>query len=582
MTLRRFAPVVLALLLAGCSAGVDRPGGELNPNDWKDSGEVRNGVLVYPASDFHQTEGGRPGGTLRASVQLDTNTFDVHAISHGNTQWLGRLIYDALVYQDEAGNISPWLAKSWSISPDGKTYTFHLRDDVTFSDGTRFNAEAVLLNLEHMRDPATKSPLAAFYIRPYKSGRVVDEYTFEATLSEPYVPFLDVLAQSWLSMISPKQIRENPKSIAEHPIGSGPFILTRYEREKGATFVRRPDYNWSPTVIRHKGPAYLDGIRLDIIPDAMSRYWALGRDEHDFTLDAPAPVARQIRADPNLIFRTRVRKGNPFRSITFNVERPPFDDVRIRRALALAIDRDGLARILGFGVQVPKSDFLAANTRHYDPAFTEALAYDVKAANRLFDEAGWSQRDAEGYRVKDGRRLEATLMIAEAGGPPQLPVAVQSDARKVGFDLKLEIVPAATAMERRRRGDFDAGSGGYWHTNTPDGLTIMYHSSAVPSATVIGQNGSRLRDRQLDGLLDAARQTTDQAEQQRLYSAAQRRLTELVPAVPSTESHHMIAYNKRVRGVIFDTSHNTPLFVGVWLEDPAKVAAPASAASPER
>ena len=209
--LLRISLLAGACVLSACSSGdADKPVEQKQANV-AGSGTVRDGLLSYAPEDYYQQSEGKPGGTLRATVALDTSTFDVHAISHGNVQWLGRILYDGLVYQDEQGNISPWLAKSWDISPDGKTYTFHLRDDVTFSDGVRFNAEAVQVNLEHMRDPATKSPLAAAYIRPYLRGRIIDEYTFEATLSEPYTPFLDVLAQSWLSMISPKQIKENPK-----------------------------------------------------------------------------------------------------------------------------------------------------------------------------------------------------------------------------------------------------------------------------------------------------------------------------------------------------------------------------------
>lgn len=557
--------LALCTMLAGCSVDESPRNTRFGAADQLGSGVLKDGILTYPASDFYQKEVGRPGGILRVSVAADTNTFDVHAISHGNTQWLGRLIYDCLVYQDAQGHISPWLAKSWTISPDGKTYTFHLRDDVTFSDGTRFNAAAVLANLEHMRDPATRSPLAAFYIRPYLRGRVVDDYIFEATLSEPYAPFLDVLAQSWLSMISSKQINEDSRSIAETPIGSGPFILTHYKRGKGATFVRRPDYNWAPPVIRHRGPAYLDGIELTIVPDTMSRYWALRNGENDLTLDAPPQTAQAIRADPDLVFNSRIRKGNPFRSLTYNVERAPFDDVRVRKALALAIDRQGLAWIAGFGELLPKSDFLAANTRDYDPSFRDMLAYDVPAANRLLDAAGWTGRDAQGFRTRNDVRLSATLLITDTA-QASVPVAIQADARRIGFDLRLDLIPVAAATERRRIGDFQVMSGGYWHTNTPDGLYVLYHSSAIPTERLIGQNASRLRDARLDDLLERARRSVRPDEQRRLYRAAQQRLTELVPAVPSYESHHMIAYRRSVRGIIFDTSHNTPLFVGVWLD----------------
>ncbi|MNR90283.1 Heme-binding protein A precursor [compost metagenome] len=566
-TLIRISLLAGACILSACSSGdADKPAAQATA-----SGAVLNGVLSYAPEDYYQQSEGKPGGTLRATVALDTSTFDVHAISHGNVQWLGRILYDGLVYQDEQGNISPWLAKSWEISPDGKTYTFHLRDDVTFSDGVRFNAEAVQVNLEHMRDPATKSPLAAAYIRPYLRGRIVDEYTFEATLSEPYSPFLDVLAQSWLSMISPKQIKENPKSIAEHPIGSGPFVLESYVRAQGANFTKRADYNWAPPVTRHKGPAYLDRIELSFVPEAMIRYSSLQSGQSDFTLDAPAQNAKAIRADPALRFHSRVRKGNPFRSLTLNVEKAPFNDVQVRKALALAIDREGVAWITGFGEYAPKSDFLAANSRYYDPSFKDALTYNVAEANRLFDQAGWTGRDEKGYRVKDGKRLSATLLITENPAfPNSVAVAIQADARKVGFELNIELVPTAVATDRRYGGDYQALGGGYWHTNTPDGLYILYHSNSIASEKLIGQNSSRLRDPELDDVLERARKSNDPVELKALYSQAQRRLTEVVPAIPSYESIHMIAYRNKVKGVFFDTSHNTPLFIGVWLDKEAQ------------
>ena len=530
-------------------------------------GTVTDGLLSYSPEDYREAGKGRSGGTLRGSVALDTTTFDVHSIAHGNVQWLGRIIYDGLVYQDEQGNTSPWLAKSWDISADGKTYTFHLRDDVTFSDGAKFNAEAVRINLEHMRDPATKSPLAAAYIAPYVSGEVVDEYTFRATLREAYSPFLDVLAQSWLSMISPKQILEDPKSIAERPIGSGPFVLESYTRDQGASFTRRADYNWAPPVTRHEGPAYLERIELTFVPEAMIRYSSLTSGLYDITLDAPTQNAAALRADPEFVVRSRIRKANPFRSLTFNTERFPFDDVRVRKALAKGIDREGIAWITGFGEYRVKSDFLAANTRFYDPSFQDVLAYDVEAATRLLDEAGWTERDAEGYRVKDGKRLAAELLMSENPAfPSSVAVAIQSDAKKLGVQITIEVLPLAQATERRYAGDFQTMGGGYWHTNTPDGLYILYHSNAITTDKLIGQNSARLRDTALDEALSAARRTTDPEVLKGLYRTAQQRLTELVPAVPSYESHHIIAYHRYVKGVVFDTSHNTPFFTSFWLD----------------
>lgn len=565
--LARLAVLASVVALGACKPASEAPRNSVSSAD----GVLRDGSLSYAAEDYREAAPGKPGGTLRISTASDTTTLDVHSISHGNVQWLGRILFDCLLYQDEQGNISPWLAKSWDISPDGKTYTFHLRDDVTFSDGEKFNARAVQINLEHMRDPATKSPLAAAYIAPYVNGRIVDEYTFEAHLREPYSPFLDVLAQSWLSMISPRQILEAPKSIAEHAIGSGPFVLESYTRDQGATFVKRKGYNWAPPVTRHNGEAYLDRLELSIVPEPMIRFSALESGQSDFTVDAPAQNARAIRSNPDLQMSSRIRKANPFRSLTFNVEQFPFQDVQVRRAVAKAIDRDGLAWITGFGEYQPKGDFLAANTRYYDPAFKDVLAYDVAEANRILDQAGWTERDARDYRVKDGQRLSARLLMYETGAfPGSVAVAIQADLKKVGFELAIDLLPLAQVTERRYASNFQAIAGGYWHTNTPDGLYILYHSNAISTPKLIGQNAGRFRDDALDAALSAARRSTDPVELAALYRTAQQRLVETVPAVPVYESHVLVAYRKAVKGVIFDTSHNTPFFTSLWLDQEAR------------
>ena len=558
--LARLAAVACVMVLGACKPASEAP-----------RANVASADSASHADDYRETSPGKPGGTLRVSTSSDSTTLDVHSISHGNTQWLGRILFDCLVYQDENGNISPWLAKSWDISPDGKTYTFHLRDDVTYSDGEKFNARAVQLNLEHMRDPATKSPLAAAYIAPYVDGRVVDEYTFEAHLREPYSPFLDVLAQSYLSMLSPRQIEQAPKSIAEHPIGTGPFVLESYTRDQGLNFVKRKGYHWAPPVTRHQGEAYLDRLEVSIVPEAMIRFSALESDQSDFTVDAPAQNAQAIRHNPDLQMYSRVRKGNPFRSLTFNVEKFPFEDVVVRRAVAKAIDSEGLAWITGFGEYQPKTDLLASNTRYYDPAFKDALRYDVAEANRLLDRAGWTGRDAQGYRVKEGKRLAARVLTFETGAyPSSVAVAIQADLKKVGFDLSIDLVPLAQLTEQRYTGNFQVLGGGYWHTNTADGLYILYHSHSINTPTFIGQNIGGFRDTQLDAALTAARLTTDPVELQKLYSIAQQRLVENVPAVPLYESHVLVAFRKKVKGLIFDTSHNTPIFTTVWLDQEAK------------
>ncbi|REF38063.1 peptide/nickel transport system substrate-binding protein [Thermasporomyces composti] len=504
------------------------------------------------------------GGTLRFSVSGDPLCLDGHAISSGLNQFLGRIITDTVTTLDRRGRPAPYLAESWDISPDGTTYTFHLRKGVTFSDGTPWNAEAFQVNLEHMRDPATKSPLAAAYIAPYESSRIIDEYTLEVHLAYPYTPFLYVLAQAWLGMESPKQIREAPETMCDKPIGTGPFVVESYARNQRITYVRRDDYNWAPSWLKHKGPAYLDRIEVTIVPEALIRYQSLVSGQYDITDLVPPQNAAAVEANPNLVFKNLTRPGHP-NAVWFNTSRPPFDDVRVRRAFVAATDVAAIAQSVGFGYYPVKDNYLASNSKYYDPTTEGVLRYDPALANRLLDEAGWTGRDSAGYRTKNGRRLTVELPTNESATPSPQLVQLQGQVKKVGFELKIVQLPPAQLTERRYSGDYDLTSG-YWHTNTTDVLYIRYHSSEIPSAERIGQNASYLRDAELDAILEKARATPDGPEAAALYSRAQHRLLELVPALPLWEANAQWAYHTYVKDIAVDTSHPQPVFTAAWLD----------------
>jgi peptide/nickel transport system substrate-binding protein len=516
------------------------------------------------ASEFVATAPGRPGGVLRVSVATDPQGLDNHASLSGS--WWGRIVGDHLVYLDPEGKPSPYLAKSWDISPDGLVYTFHLRDDVTFADGAPFDAEAVLANFQRIQDPATQGALSTAMLEPYLEGRVLAPHVFQATLRRPFGFFLHALATNWFCMLSPEAIRANPRGLADNPVGTGPFVVQSYERNRGVRFVRRPDYRWAPDAIRHQGPAYLDAIEIEFVPEPLARQGALASGLHDLTLDLAPQSAASVRADPRLVLANRLVPGNPVRGPVFNTEQPPFDDVRVRRAFALAVDREGAAHIAGFGEYRAKSDFLSAQNRHHDPASAPVLAHDPAAAGRLLDEAGWTGRDADGYRTRDDARLSAAVSLSDPRYIVVL-VAIQSDLKKVGFDLRLEQIPNAQRLARVLDNRYQAMQPSFAYTgNSPDGLNIHYHSSQINTGRFLGQNASRLRDPLLDDLLDQGRATLDETARHEIYARVQHRLVELVPAVPLYENHALIAYREDVRGVLFDTSSNRLAFTTVWLD----------------
>jgi peptide/nickel transport system substrate-binding protein len=531
------------------------------------------GDLKYPATDYVEQSRGRNGGILLTSASYEPGSFDIHKLHAGNLLWQSRLVFDNLIYLDTAGEATPWLAKSWKVSPDGRTYTFYLRQDVTFSDGTRFDAEAVRVNFERIKNLGTQSRISNAYLSPYVDGVAVDAYTFEARLNAPYPAFLSFLAQTWLGFISPRQIIDNPDSIKEHPIGTGPFVLTEYAPNKRAVLKRRADYAWAPDYIQHKGPAYLDGIIIEAVDDDATRTADLQKGLHQLTFEASLSDGPKLRADPHLVFSNRVRPGSPMRSLAFNTARFPFDDVRIRLATAIAINRDEVTRDLGAGEFIPKADYLGTNTPGYVDTYKDALAYDPIRAAKLLDAAGWTKHDTDGIRIKNGQRLSAELLTTgNERTPPTSVLKIQSDLKKVGIELRLKPVKGADLSNTVRAGEYDALTGGWWSAATPDVLFLLYHSSQIARQNTFGQDTSRISDPKLDDLLLRARQSQDASERNRLYREVQKLLTELVPVVPLHESHHLIAYSKQLHGVLFDTTHNTPILTGAWLEPEATAA----------
>jgi peptide/nickel transport system substrate-binding protein len=244
----------------------------------------------------------------------------------------------------------------------------------------------------------------------------------------------------------------------------------------------------------------------------------------------------------------------------------PFDDARVRKAVARAIDRDSIVRGYGYGEFFSKTDFLVSNTEGYDPSFRDALSYNPTAASALLDAAGWVERDSDGIRIKAGRRLSAELVTTGTERtPPDSVLATQSALNKAGFELRLKFVKSAELNQLVTAGEYDALTGGWWSAATADVLFIQYHSSQKARQNTFGQDTANLGDPTLDSLLQRARESTNASERQQLYRDAQRLLTELVPIVPLNESQHLVAYRRELRGVLFDTTHNTPILTTAWL-----------------
>ncbi|WP_024804309.1 ABC transporter substrate-binding protein [Nocardia sp. BMG51109] len=476
--------------------------------------------------------------------------------------YLARQYLDNLVSLTDEGTVVPWLATGWDVSPDRLAYTFHLRRDVRFTDGTRLDAAAVKTNFDTYLDTKTQNSTVTAYLGPYFSaGRVLDDFTYRLELKSPYEPLLTVLSQGYFGIQSPTALARGPEANCTAPVGSGPFVLEKWERNRAITFVRNPNYNSAPANARHQGPPYVEKVIWKFLKDPVLRYGSLTSGSSDVIYNVP--VVDWADASTRFQLRQYITGGRP-NAVSLNVTRAPFDDVRVRRAFAWSADRRAAVRGAFLGV-VPYNGngSLSRSTPDYDPALDDAYRYDPARANRLLDDAGWTRRDDRGIRLKDGKPLEISLIYAAGAivGPEGAAVLqdMAQQAREVGFDVRL--VPATQSEHfggKYAPADTYHGYVGYWTSPTPGLLHINWRQRLPNSPNP--NNTAYYNDPELQRTIEQGNAATDPAQRQRYYSAAQRIISDQAAAIGLYTQTTSIAVAPRLRDVWIEKSQGEPVF----------------------
>jgi peptide/nickel transport system substrate-binding protein len=509
------------------------------------------------------------GGTLHFATDREPVCLDPSVRGDQPQSLIARAYLDSLFYQAEDGTIEPWLVKEWEISDDGLTYTFHLRDDVTFTDGTPFDAEAVKANFEHWLDPATQSTVNVLYVAPYQSTQVVDPHTAVVTLSRPYAAFLEVLAQSFLGIQSPQALTRGNEVNCQQPVGSGPFVVEGWAKQDRVTLVRNDDYDWAPEAAEHDGPAYAERVQWRFIPEPSTRFSALQSGEVGVIETIPPESFAVAEKSPNIEVLAGARPGVPVQ-LSLNTTRPPFDDLAVRQAFRYGADiRSGLDSVF-FGAYGEVGGPLSPTTPFYSDATEDAYPYDPERANELLDEAGWTERDGEGYRTKDGQRLRAVLPATTDQQPAAffLLEQIQASEKAIGLEVVIERVDPAQRTERFVSWDYDIAQG-YWVTNTADALRYTYDSAFATRGGGWHSNGSGIADPELDATLRGALETTDPAAREELYAKAQQIISDAAVTVPlHLYPAHYAANTDQVRGLGVDPTLRLASLYDAWVVNP--------------
>jgi peptide/nickel transport system substrate-binding protein len=472
-------------------------------------------------------------------------------------------VYDTLIYrtldtnEETEEQFVPGLAESWEVSEDGLTYTFRLRRDVSFHDGTPFNAEAVRVNIERIVNPDTQSQKAVFLLGPFDSVEVTDEYTVAIHLSAPYAPLLDGLAQVYLGMASPAALKKWGMDYQFHQVGTGPFEFVEYVPNDHLTLIRNDDYNWGSSIYNHRGPAYLDEIEFRFFTDPAGRALALEAGDAEVMGELLPLDAARLRQDSRFGVLPISIPGQPL-GLMLNTQRPPLDDIRVRQALLFATDRTAITQAIFGGESPPATGPLTAATFAYDPSLAERYPYNPDEALALLEEAGWTDSDGDGILEQDGDLLVLDAVLMTWGSVPEVAQLVQSQWAKIGIGLRSETLTYPAALKAAREGEYHIIPQNF-SASDPDLLRTYYHSGEL-------FNWSKMSDATLDDVLDQARSISDPAQRVELYTQAQQRIMELALLVPIRDPINLNAANRRVQGLRFDAHGWFPLLYDVHLQ----------------
>jgi peptide/nickel transport system substrate-binding protein len=471
-----------------------------------------------------------PGGgaTIRIALESDPPNMDPHRSTAAVDRQVYQSLYDKFVDTDENLRIVPMLATSWTISPDGKTYTFKLQQGVTFHDGTPFNAQAAKYNFDRMRDPKFPSARRS-ELGPVTAAEAVDPYTLRLTLERPFSPLMYVLTDRAGMMVSPAAAEKDGLNFALHPVGTGPFRFVEKIPQDHITLERNPGY-WV------KGQPYLGRVIYRTIVDDNARVASLKSGDTDMINMPPLPQISSLKSEASqggARFRVVEKGPFPYNGIWLNVTKPPFDNKLLRQALNAAIDRNAIANVVLQGNADPIYSFFPPGTPAYDPSWKVPPRNPALAKEKL---------QAAGH----ANGFEFTLLSLPNQQAQSVAQAIQSMAGEAGIQAKIQLIEFGTFLDVLDKLQHQAGILGWSGRPDPDFDIYPF----VTKSGIGSFNDSGYDNPKVDELLDAARLLQDMTQRRRAYSEATKILADDIPYVWLYSIKEFKLVSSRVQGFV--------------------------------
>jgi len=468
----------------------------------------------------------RPAGGRLVRLFSDPPTLDPHITTDSTSAVIVNEVFGGLVTITPDIVIAPDLAEDWDISPDGKVFTFRLRQDAKFHDGRPVVAEDFRWSLERAADPLTESPVADLYLsdvigvadklngkaETIQGLRVIDERTLELTIDAPKSYFLAKLTYPTAFVVDRKNVEGNKNNWVFEPNGTGPFRLERYDIGETILLGRNENY--------HLGPPFLDEVEFILSGgDPMLMY---ENDEIHVTGLGLADLERV--QDPSNPLRTELATAPPGFTVSFigmNLEQPPFDDVKFRQALNYAVNKKEIATTALSDLVVPAIGVIPPGFPSYNPDL-RGYGYDPEKAKRLLSESRYGADPASIPRI--------TLSIAGNFGASvglDMEVMLRSWQETLGVEVEIQQTEWATFLQDVHQRRFQMFALG-WSADYPDPqdfLDIMFHTDSA-------NNWGNYNNREVDSLLEKARVEPDQTARFQQYNLIEQLIVDDAPWVP--------------------------------------------------
>jgi peptide/nickel transport system substrate-binding protein len=507
------------------------------------------------------------GGTLKVAFFPDNAAFA--CVDPFQTYWIEhrtviRNIADSLTDQDpQTGEIKPWIAQSWEVSPDGKQYTFHLRDGVTFSDGTPLDAAAVKANFDGWAATVKQTAGAAYgasYILGYSGAEVVDPKTVRVSFAQPNSSFLQATSTTNLALVTPASFQNSPKDRCLGKFtASGQFVLDNYTPGKSLTISRRPGYAWGSSLSHNTGEAYLDKVEFSYVAEdsvrtgnLVSKAIDIAWPRNPFTAEDRALISRS-----DATVQSRSLPGVSYTQFANVSAGRPLADPAVRQALYKAVDLKTYAQtVFGDGYPVVGGGY--DSTTPYFTSVASKLTYDPAGAKAQLDAAGWTV-GPDGYRYRNGAKLTLNYPLTSFSAGAEL---LQDQLKQVGIELRLDTVTTAELPTKLANGDYDLAQG-YFTRADPGALQFILDPDLANSKALATNAMTPEIRAQVKALFAKAIQTTDKAQSTQAYADLQNLLIDQGVTFPLFERVQYAGVSNEVHGFAF-TSESFLKLADVW------------------